>query len=115
MSASQHQALGAVAFQLAATLETYEEDIVAVLASPGDAERYRRASAHIDEMRMYAAALPLVSVPWVEVMIRHFELTHGLWRAQHAPESVDMERLHAQLRESVQRLSQKCMRLLPSA
>lgn len=115
MSASQHQALSAIAFQLAATLGTYEEAILAVLEGSGDPERYRRASGHMDEMRMYAAALPQVSVPWVEVMIRHFELTHGLWRAQHAPESVDMERLHAQLRESVQRLSHKCMRLLPSA
>lgn len=115
MSASQLPALSAIAFQLAATLATYEEHVAAMLHGPLDPESYRRASRDIDEMRMYAAALPTVSVAWVEVMIRHFELTHGLWRAQHEPAAPDLQLLHQQLRDSVRRLSQKSAQLLASA
>jgi hypothetical protein len=112
MSASQAPALTAIAFQLLAVLETYERDVAAMLKGPLDPEAYRRVSKHIDLMRMYAAELPVLSVAWVEVMIRHFELTHGLWRAQHAPETIDLGELHTQLRDAAHRLSQKCMQLL---
>ena len=115
MSAPQFQALSAIAFQLAATVETYEEDVAAMLRTPADADLYRRVSAHVDQMRMYAAALPPLSVAWVEVLIRHFELTHGLWRAQREPQGVDLPALHAALREAVQRLSKRCVQLMPAA
>jgi hypothetical protein len=112
MSASQAPALTAIAFQLLAALETYERDVAVMLKAPLDPEAYRRVSKHIDTMRMYAAELPVLSVAWVEVMIRHFELTHGLWRVQHAPEAADLPQLHAQLREAARRLAQKCVQLL---
>ncbi|MEJ5988563.1 hypothetical protein WG902_01090 [Ramlibacter sp. PS3R-8] len=115
MSAPQSQALSAIAFQLAATLEAYDEAVVAMLAAPLDPDLYRRVSAQIDQMRMYAAALPTLSGAWVEVLIRHFELTHGLWRAQREPEAVALQELHAQLRDSVQRLSKRCFQLMPAA
>jgi hypothetical protein len=60
--------------------------------------------------------LPAVSVAWVEVMIRHFEVTHGIWRVQReGPAAVDLHRLHQQLQQAVQRLSRKCVQLMPSA
>jgi hypothetical protein len=115
MSASQAPALSAIAFQLAAALDAYEQDVAALLSGGFDAELYRRVSGHIDQMRLYTAALPPLSVAWVEVMIRHFEMTHGLWRAQkEGPGAVDMKQLHAQLREAVRRLSRKCVQLMPS-
>lgn len=116
MSAPQFHAHSAIAFQLAATLETYQADVCRLLEGPFDPERYRRVSGHIDQMRMYAAGLPPVSVAWVEVLIRHFELTHGLWRGyRQAGELVELPALHARLLEAVQRLSRKCVLLMPAA
>jgi hypothetical protein len=116
MSASQAPALSAIAFQLAATLDAYEQDVDALVGVPFNPEMYRRVSRHMDEMRMYTAALPPLSVPWVEVMIRHFELTHGLWRMQKEGRgAVNLQQLQAQLREAVQRLSRRCVQLMPAA
>ncbi|MCC2676214.1 MAG: hypothetical protein K0R58_3161 [Ramlibacter sp.] len=115
MSASQVHAFSAIAFQLAATLETYEADVAAMVKAPLDAELYRHVSAHVDQMRMYAAALPPLSVAWVEVMIRHFELTHGMWRSQREPGSVQLGPLQDQLLDATRRLSRRCVQLMPSA
>ena len=116
MSASQAHALSAIGFQLAATLDAYEQDVCALVAGGFDSERYRRLSRHMDEMRMYSAALPAVSVAWVEVMIRHFELTHELWRVQQSgPRSAELREVHLRLQEATQRLSRKCAQLMPSA
>jgi hypothetical protein len=116
MSASQAHALSAIAFQLAATLETYESEVEKMLEAPTEADQYRRVSKHIDDMRLYASALPQVSVAWVEVLIRHFELTHHLWRV-HQPDGAgeELEKLRVQLSQAVQRLSRKCAQLMPSA
>jgi hypothetical protein len=116
MSASDGPALSAIAFQLAATLETYEEHVAALVRTPTDLDLYRRTSSDVDHMRMYAAALPAISVPWVEVLIRHFELTHGLWRAQRdSAHARELPQLHRQLRDAVRQLSRRCLHLLPSA
>jgi hypothetical protein len=49
-------------------------------------------------------------------MIRHFELTHGLWRVQQGgPEQPDLQALRQQLSEAVLRLSRKCVQLMPAA
>lgn len=114
MSAPQFQALSAIAFQLAATLEAYDESISAMLAAPMDAELYRRVSEQVDQMRMYAAALPTLSGAWVEVLIRHFELTHGLWRAQRDPGTVALTDLREALSGAVLRLSRRCIQLMPA-
>ena len=116
MSASQHHALSAIAFQLAAALEAYDEDVGAMVRAPRDPVIYHRVTKKMDEMRMYVAALPQVSVAWVEVMIRHFELTHGMWRGQRdGPAPPDLHQLHASLSEATLRLSRKCVQLMPSA
>ena len=115
MSASDAPALSALAFQLAAALDAYEQDVAILARGPFDSDAYYRASRHMDEMRMYAASLPMLSVAWVEVMIRHFELTHGIWRLQKDPrEGTDLAQLHAQLRQSVQALARKCVQLMPA-
>jgi 7-keto-8-aminopelargonate synthetase-like enzyme len=116
MSASQAPALSAIAFQLAATLDAYEQDVAAMVRAPLDTEAYHRVSRHMDQMRLYAASLPPLSVAWVEVMIRHFELTHGLWRMQKdGAHKADLRQLHGHLREAVSRLSRKCVQLMPTA
>jgi hypothetical protein len=116
MSASQFHALSAVAFQLAAALDAYEEELAVLVRTPADGEAYQRVGRRMDEMRMYAAALPQVAVAWVEVLIRHFELTHALWRAQQDPSgNVALDGVQHQLGEAVARLSRKCVQLMPSA
>lgn len=114
MSAAQAPALSAIAFQLAAALDVYEQDVALLVRTPLDPEIYHRVGGHMDQMRMYAAALPSVAVPWVEVMIRHFELTHGQWRQQ-GSEHVDLRQLHGHLRTAVQALARKCVQLMPAA
>lgn len=116
MSAPPFHARGAVAFQLAAVLETYRAEVALLVSRGFDPEAYRRVGGYVEQMRMYAAVLPGLSVAWVELMIRHFELTHGLWRLQQqdgAP--AELQRLHAQLGQAVERLSRKCVQLMPAA
>lgn len=116
MSAPQAHALSAIAFQLAAALETYEGDVAKMVRAPRDPHLYRRVSRAMDEMRMYAAALPTVSVAWAEVLIRHFELTHAMWRSQQeggAP--AEQQALQAQLHDAIRQLSRKCVQLMPTA
>ena len=116
MAAFDQPVLSAIAFQLAASLDAYEQDIARLVRGPFDLEAYQRASRHMDQMRLYAATVPMVSVAWVEVMIRHFELTHGIWRLQKDPaDCVDLQVLHERLRDALQRLSRKCVQLIPAA
>jgi len=117
MSASEAPALSAVAFQLAAALESYSRNMRPLSgAGSFNPDLYRRVSQQMDEMRMYAADLPQVSVAWVELLIRHFELTHGLWRVQNqGAAAADLPQLHGQLQDAVQRLSRRCAQLMPLA
>jgi hypothetical protein len=116
MSASQAHALSAIAFQLAAALDGYEQEVAALLRGPFDPDLYQRVSRRMDEMRLYAASLPSVSVAWVEVMIRHFELLHGLWKGVQDPaaDASRLQVLHRDLGDAVQRLSRKCVQLVPA-
>ena len=115
MSIAQGPALTAIAFQLAAALDAYEVEVEGLLSHSNDLELYRKVSARMDEMRLYASALPHVAVPWVEVLIRHFELTHGLWQVYQAKMGVDelaeVRRLH---RGAVGTLQQRLLQSLPS-
>jgi hypothetical protein len=117
MSASQADALSAIAFQLSVALEAYEREVAGMVRAPLDPEQYRCVSRRMDEMRMYSAALPSVSVAWVEVTIRHFELLQGIWTGaqQGTPDPARLEESHRALRDAVQRLSRKCGLLMPVA
>ncbi|MBK6009420.1 hypothetical protein JJB11_25255 [Ramlibacter ginsenosidimutans] len=116
MSASDAHVLSAVAFQLAAAVGAYDEDVTELVQSGFDPELYRRVSRQMDQMRMYAAALPPVSVSWAEVMIRHFELTHCVWRVQKDGTGLsELRAVHQQLQQALQRLSRLCAQLMPTA
>jgi hypothetical protein len=116
MSASEIQAFSAIAFQFAAALQAYEEDMDLLVEEGLQPGRYQRVSVRMDEMRLYASSLPVLSVAWVEVLIRHFELTHCLFHAHQQPQGTGAaSQLHGQWRQAVQRLSRKCLQLLPSA
>jgi len=116
MSASQASALSAIAFQLVAALERYEGDVGRLVRNPADMELYQRTSRHVDDLRMYAGAFPSLSVAWVELLIRHFELTHGIWRQQQqgpAPEGLAVQ--EANLRVAIQRLHRLGLRLVATS
>lgn len=116
MSAAQTHALAAVAFQLAATVDRYEHAVARLVDAPDDLELYHLVSRQVDDMRMYAAAFPMLAVAWAEVLIRHFELTHGIWRLQSpAGGPVDLRQLHGELATALQRLSRQLRRQMPSA
>ena len=116
MSESRSQALAAIAFQLAATLHAYEETAGHLVAAPLDLDLYQRVLRQMHEMRMYSASLPSVGVAWVELMIRHSELTQGIWRAQQeGVQAAGLQQVHAQLREAVAHLAGQCRQLMPGA
>jgi hypothetical protein len=84
MSAPDRHTQEAVALQLIAALADYEADVKLLCGSWLDMEHYQSVSQQVDDLRMYAAALPRVSVQWVAVLISHAELIHALWKAHRA-------------------------------
>ncbi|HEX2544848.1 MAG TPA: hypothetical protein VHL79_08220 [Ramlibacter sp.] len=113
MSAAHLPFAEAMAFQLMARLHDYELGVAQLMLAPLDAELYRRSSDDMDAMRLLATDVPMASVAWAEVMIRHFELMHGLWRVQRAPSGgLVLAPLHANLGQAVRRLSHRCLQLV---
>ena len=58
-----------------------------------DMDLYHRVSDEVEEIRGYAAALPQLSVPWVELLIAHAELVHSLWRLRFQHDDADRSML----------------------
>ena len=116
MSALQDTLPAALAFQMERTLSLYERDVACLVDSPLDLGLYARVGSHLDQMRICAAELPPVSAPWAEVLIRHFELVYGLWRAQRDPGlQPELRVLHADLLRAAGTLSHRTTQLLPRA
>lgn len=115
MSASHAPALDAIAFQLAAALEKYDQDVTVMLETWLDMDCYHAVSEQIERIRMYSAALSVLSVHWVELLIAHAELVHSLWRLPFQEVDADRERLQ-QVRERharcIESLRTRCLRLL---
>ena len=115
MSVPQDAAFDAIACQLIAALERYEQDSGRMIAAWPDLEAYGEASDTIERIRMYAGALPEVRVQWVELLIAHADLVHSLWRVQYRGEGEVASGL-AQLRDHhsdcVAALRQRCLRIL---
>jgi hypothetical protein len=113
MSIAQGSALIAIGMQLVEKLDGYEVDLDRLLLAPHDPELYRQISHSVDHMRMLSATLPKLSVCWVELLIRHFELTHGLWRIQQGSEQPGaMEPLREQAQHAARRLRERCLEVV---
>jgi hypothetical protein len=115
MSAFEAPALDAIAMQLVAALDEYELDTATMIAAWPELEHYAQVSEKVETIRMYCAALPEVSVPWVELLIAHAELIHHLWRVQYALVQADDAGNHlAAVRErhaaAIVALRNRCLR-----
>jgi hypothetical protein len=75
----------AIAFQLAAALERYDEQSAEMVRTWLDIELYAEVSRRVDEMRGYCGCLSRLSVPWVAFLISHSELVFCLWRSGSRP------------------------------
>ncbi|MCD6078535.1 MAG: hypothetical protein K0R89_2473 [Ramlibacter sp.] len=114
MSAHPAAAFDAIAVQLVAALERYAADTARMIAGWPDMERYRSVSEQIEQIRMYASALPEARVQWVELLIAHSELVHILWRAHFGHGGLAMDdalevRLHHT--GAVDALRHRCLRI----
>ena len=115
MSAFQSNALDAIAFQLAGALEKYDQDVERMVDTWLDMELYCSVSDQVEQIRMYSAALPRLSVFWVELLIAHAELVHSLWRLHFRQDPLDRSRLEeVRVRHSgcVASLRSRCLRLI---
>lgn len=115
MSASHAPALDAIAFQLVAALEQYDEDVGRMVDTWLDMELYQRVSAQIEDIRHYSAALPQLGVHWVELLIAHAELVHSLWRLRFQEVDADREQLEtvrARHAACVASLRSRCSRVV---
>jgi hypothetical protein len=115
MSASHAPALDAIAFQLAALLEKYDQTVAAMIDTWLDMDLYREVSEQVEQVRAYSAALPQLSVHWVELLIAHAELVHSLWRLRFQEGGAQREKLdevRARHADCVASLRGRCIRLL---
>lgn len=113
MSASHAPAFDAIAFQLAAALEQYDQDVSHMVNTWLDMELYQQVSSEIEDIRHFSAALPHASVHWVELLIAHAELVHSLWRLRFREVDSDRERLkqiRAHHATCVELLRSRCLR-----
>jgi hypothetical protein len=116
MTASAAPVLDAIAFQLVAALEQYDQDAEKLIRTWLDMDLYREVSQQIDCIRMYSSSLPEAQVQWVELSIVHAELVHCLWRSEYgAPGQpgcqplADVRERHA---DCTAALRNRCLRLI---
>jgi hypothetical protein len=117
MTVSEIQAFHAIALQLAAALDTYEQDTQAMIAAWPDFERYRAVSEEVDRLRMYSSGLPETSVHWAELLIAHAELVHYLWRNFYGSgggSAEAFERVRDHHADSIAALRSRCLRIARS-
>jgi hypothetical protein len=114
MSATHAPVLTAIAFQLSATLESYQMHVDS-LADPWSQRRqYDLVSQAFDRARMLKGALPELSVLMVEVSISHVELMKALWLAGSSRESHDaraLQKLREEHRQLVAAMRERCLRV----
>lgn len=113
MSAHQRTAIDATALRLAALLEQYERDVEELTSTPADTALCVRFRRGVDDIRRLCAACPVLSVPWLHVLISHAELVHCLWPGSSAAADTGVaERCKAHHLVAVRAFRQQCLRHL---
>lgn len=116
MSFPSHAAQeSAIAFQLAATLDAYEQELGKVRLGGPTVDTLAQMAQHFDQMQLYAASLPQLSVSWVALLISRAEFTHHLWRAQGRTETGNLQLLLEQHKDAIEGLRSRCRRMLRRA
>ena len=116
MSASQARAIDAIAFELAAAVENYEQACEQLVATRPDMALYQSVSRQVDHMRLLCASLPQVSVAWVGLLISHAELVHCLWRCgEKSALSPELEACQVRHAHAIRALREKCVWLFSRA
>lgn len=110
MSARPLPATDATAFRIAALLEQYEQDVEDLESPWPDVELHARMSRDLDEMRVLCAAVPLLSVPWVHLMISNAEFLHCLRSGPAGGEpSVAARRCKGEHLVAIRALRERCL------
>ena len=115
MSASHAPLVTAIAFQLSAALENYQMHIDGLKDPWSQRRQHDLVSKVFDEVRMLKGALPELSVPMVEVFIRHVELMKGLWLSGSNQEAGDMDELRRRHGAAVGAMRERCLRVFSHA
>jgi hypothetical protein len=118
MSAPYDGSVDAIALQIAAALETYDRDAIAMVDAWPDLDRYRGVSEQIEGVRMLCSSLPQVGVQWVELLIAHAELVHFLWRLQYGDRpavAADIGPVREHHADCVRALRRRCLRIAGAA
>lgn len=79
MFPSHQQEIGTIAVHLLGCLDEYERGMDQLVRGTWDTDLYESTAARFDQMKQFTAAMPRLSAPWVELLIRRFELTALLW------------------------------------
>lgn len=108
MSARPLPVADATALRLVALLEQYRQDIEDLKSTWLDAEHYARVSRGLEEMRVLCAGLPMLSVPWMQLMISNAELVNCLWTASASGEVAGVQRCKAEHLVAIHALRDTC-------
>lgn len=113
MSASNAPALRAIAQQLLAVLESYEQGVGRMVATWPDAKHYLAVNRQMDQIRDFGSSLSGLHAAWAELLIAHAELIQALLAAG---EDVDAGHVAPQRRRhaiAAQRVRARVQWLLP--
>lgn len=110
METDKANATAAAAARMLEALRVYRGQVEQLFRAGWDSDRYRAASALFLQMQEDVGRLPLVHVPWLQVLISRFEFSHLLWETRHAgaaPEQLaDCRAKHL---EAVANLHESCV------
>lgn len=107
LSHSPEQA--AIATQLLAQLDAYDQELLALVERRRDPELARVLADRFDRIELYVPALPQVAAIWTEFLISRVELVQALWTIS-SPSRVSgkLRALHVEHREQLGELRRRC-------
>jgi hypothetical protein len=97
-----------------AAVERYRRHVRRLCTHWMDLELYHLVSHELEEVRRSCQQVPVLSGPWVAVLIAHAELMHALWQASGTPAASGQptrERLLARVEQSLAGLEAACIKL----
>jgi hypothetical protein len=112
MSASSAPAMRAVALQLAAALDRYQQDFDDMLGAGSDSIHYRQVTRELHDIRQMKGSLPELSEEMADVLIRHVETMHGVWNVQLHPSQshlCNIRMLRFRHRQAVDAMRRACI------